>query len=638
MIIAASISLSNRSIGRANKSSFDRSALRKNVRNRPTISLAILLTSASSALVGLKTQNLLGALRLMILTTSTNASEFHSNSIFVLSQQTLRLSLTAKMANKILTSFAKWRKGLYGKPMFAGFRERLEAIRVDTIFLKRKRNPDDIESYFLEKLEEWSDLNGTLHFDDFKKSIPRGNLQTYAQVLHLQKPITDALIHHLNVEDSLCMPALLERFLPLVAHKRDYMRRFAAESVSYLIRKHDDFASFLDFCCDKVDSGKATDECIAELVFQAMQSVKKTLHTTAREFYETILEKCATTANPGCSGCQVSLELTKKLTFGIKSEDLVQLLPCLITKMANSKENVERLPNLYENLLVWTQNKRSSLLHANYNQIFDEILKPTIENFEFKESSKKLLTLLLNVIEFFIVESGGKVPKQNLQAVFQLLLRILPDDETFDDVLFEFLEKLIDCSNFDFLWPSLQGYFENRSCQNEHILEFYCQLCGECNLDEPDSVERITSESILELTSNSYCKNSKNLCRFVTEFLNNYEDFTTSRDKFLTCLFLVPQFPRIDQHLLKKLLDNVLKEYNRDERDPEFLNFSLILLLRCAKISNFAIVGLEFGTLFEILRYDIKNWGRDGKCHKNSQKLSTILLANMVTPQDLPII
>lgn len=91
------------------------------------------------------------------------------------------------------------------------FSVRIEQVKID-VARRIQRTTDTesgIESYFIEALNKWRELNLTTSFSTFLNNV-HGRADSLAQVVHHQQFLLDEIIRAISSSDSLSSTALLE--------------------------------------------------------------------------------------------------------------------------------------------------------------------------------------------------------------------------------------------------------------------------------------------------------------------------------------------------------------------------------------------------------------------------------------------
>ncbi|XP_023930047.1 small subunit processome component 20 homolog [Lingula anatina] len=113
---------------------------------------------------------------------------------------------------------------------FLTFSERVANINIDVIRRVDRRVTEDeeVETYFGEALQKWTELNCTEHFTNFRREIS-GQVNNFAQLVHHKQEIIDVLKRHLQVTNSLAFEPLLDLVVNLARDlQADFTPHFQA--------------------------------------------------------------------------------------------------------------------------------------------------------------------------------------------------------------------------------------------------------------------------------------------------------------------------------------------------------------------------------------------------------------------------
>lgn len=130
---------------------------------------------------------------------------------------------------------------------FKGFSERIAAIKIDVThkIQRSTETPEDEDTFFCEALSKWTELNCTLHFQDFFSRV-KEYVQSLAQLVHHKEQVIELLKVHLQIRGSLALQSLLD----LVVHlARDLQADFYPHFGSFFSI----FVSLLNDCWQDVD-------------------------------------------------------------------------------------------------------------------------------------------------------------------------------------------------------------------------------------------------------------------------------------------------------------------------------------------------------------------------------------------------
>ncbi|KAM6984775.1 small subunit processome component 20 homolog [Aplochiton taeniatus] len=245
---------------------------------------------------------------------------------------------------------------------FLNFAERLANVNIDVIHrIDRTGSYDEaVETYFSEGLTKWRDLNLTEHFTTFLKEVANKSESFNLLVFH-QKAIVEALKTHLAVKNSMAFQPLLDLvvqlardlqtdFYPhfpdfflliasvletndtevlewaftclsylykylwrlmvkdminiyslystLLGHKKEHIRKFAAESFSFLMRKVPDLDALLNHMFLDLTPHPEKAEGVGQLLFEMCKGVRNMFHSCASNAFPAALKKLGPATHP----------------------------------------------------------------------------------------------------------------------------------------------------------------------------------------------------------------------------------------------------------------------------------------------------------------------------------------------------
>uniref|UniRef100_A0A3Q1ECN8 UTP20 small subunit processome component n=1 Tax=Acanthochromis polyacanthus TaxID=80966 RepID=A0A3Q1ECN8_9TELE len=248
---------------------------------------------------------------------------------------------------------------------FLTFAERLANVNIDVIHRIDRTGAyaEEVETYFSEGLAKWRDLNLTEHFTTFLKEVSNKS-QSFNMLVFHQKSVVESLKTHLAVKESLAYQPLLDLvvqlardlqtdFYPhfpdffllitslletkdtevlewsftclsylykylwrlmvkdmtniyslystLLAHKKEHIRKFAAESFSFLMRKVPDLDALLTHVFSDLEEHPDKVEGAGQLLFEMCKGVRNMFHSCAATAFPVALRKLGPTTSRGVS-------------------------------------------------------------------------------------------------------------------------------------------------------------------------------------------------------------------------------------------------------------------------------------------------------------------------------------------------
>ncbi|CAB1444416.1 unnamed protein product [Pleuronectes platessa] len=248
---------------------------------------------------------------------------------------------------------------------FLTFAERLANVNINVVHRIDRTGAyaEEVETYFSEGLTKWRDLDLTEHFTTFSKEVSN-NSQSFNMLVFHQKTIVESLKTHLAVKNSLAYQPLLDLvvqlardlqtdFYPhfpdffvlitslletkdtevlewaftclsylykylwrvmvkdmtniyslystLLSHKKEHIRKFAAESFSFLMRKVPDLDALLNHVFSDLQEHPDKAEGAGQLLFEMCKGVRHMFHSAAANAFPVALRKLGPTTSPGVS-------------------------------------------------------------------------------------------------------------------------------------------------------------------------------------------------------------------------------------------------------------------------------------------------------------------------------------------------
>ncbi|XP_075065353.1 small subunit processome component 20 homolog [Mixophyes fleayi] len=238
---------------------------------------------------------------------------------------------------------------------FLTFSERLANVNIDIIHRidRQEGNSEDVETYFYEGLQKWRDLNLTQNFVTFYREVSN-KCQSFHLLVYHQNAIVQSLKTHLQVKNSLAyqplldlvvqlardlqadfyphfqdffkaisslldtkdtaliewsftslsylykylwrmmvkdMPTIYSLYSKLLAHHKEHIRNFAAESFAFLMRKVPDLNELLHFMFLDLEEHPQKVDGLGQLLFEMCKGVRNMFHSCATKAIRLILQK-----------------------------------------------------------------------------------------------------------------------------------------------------------------------------------------------------------------------------------------------------------------------------------------------------------------------------------------------------------
>uniref|UniRef100_A0A8D2L0A2 UTP20 small subunit processome component n=1 Tax=Varanus komodoensis TaxID=61221 RepID=A0A8D2L0A2_VARKO len=238
---------------------------------------------------------------------------------------------------------------------FLTFSERLNNVNIDIIHRIDRTGSyaEEVETYFHEGLEKWRELNLTRNFVTFYRQVVN-KCQSFNQLVYYQNDIVQNLKTHLQVKNSLAFQPLLDLvvqlardlqtdFYPhfqdffltitrlldtqdtellewaftslsylykylwrlmvkdmsniyglystLLAHHKEHIRNFAAESFTFLMRKVSDQNGLLNIMFLDLGEHPEKVEGVGQLIFEMCKGVRNMFHSCAEKVFKGRFER-----------------------------------------------------------------------------------------------------------------------------------------------------------------------------------------------------------------------------------------------------------------------------------------------------------------------------------------------------------
>ncbi|KAK0145461.1 Small subunit processome component 20 [Merluccius polli] len=246
---------------------------------------------------------------------------------------------------------------------FLTFAERLANVNIDVIHrIDRTGTYDEeVDTYFFEGLTKWRDLNLTDHFLALLRDV-FNQCQTFNLLVFHQKSVVGSLKAHLAVKNSMAYQPLLDLvvrlardlqtdfylhfpdffqliiplletkdtevlewvftclsylykylwrlmvrdmsniyrlYSTLLAHKKDHIRNFAAESFSFLMRKVPDLDGLFNLMLSDLEAHPEKAKGAGQLLFEMCKGVRCMFHSCAEKALPVALRKLGPSTEPG---------------------------------------------------------------------------------------------------------------------------------------------------------------------------------------------------------------------------------------------------------------------------------------------------------------------------------------------------
>ncbi|XP_075712813.1 small subunit processome component 20 homolog [Rhinoderma darwinii] len=238
---------------------------------------------------------------------------------------------------------------------FLTFSERLANVNIDIIHRidRTESYSEDVETYFYEGLQKWKDLNLTENFVTFYREVS-SKCQSFHLLVYHQHAIVQSLKKHLQVKNSLAyqplldlvvqlardlqadfyphfqdffkaisslldtkdteqiewaftslsylykylwrmmvndMPEIYSLYSTLLAHRKEHIRNFAAESFAFLMRKVSDVNGLFNVMFLDLKEHPQKADGLGQLLFEMCKGVRNMFHSCATKAIQLIVQK-----------------------------------------------------------------------------------------------------------------------------------------------------------------------------------------------------------------------------------------------------------------------------------------------------------------------------------------------------------
>ncbi|KAA0720706.1 Small subunit processome component 20 -like protein [Triplophysa tibetana] len=419
------------------------------------------------------------------------------------------------------------------------FSERLANVNIDVIHRidRTASYAEEVETYFFVALMKWKDLNLTEHFTTFQREVSRKS-QSFNMLVFHQDAIVESLKRHLSVKNSMAYQPLLDLvvqlardlqmdFYPhfsdffiiittlldkqdtevlegaftclsylykylwrmmvkdmdkiyslyskLLAHKKDHIRNFAAESFSFLMRKVVDYDALFTLMFSNLSEHPQKAKGVGQLIFEMCRGVRNMFHSCAATALPVVLKKLGPADKQDAN---VSLDCVKEaLDQMVESSanyvDREHLLPLWDALHGSLKEVLEKLESSNANLA----NEQMERLLYIYHTLVEhrqgakitnppsvcETLLHLVQASGLPYSSCRLL---LQAVTSFLMGENLSLPASSIQELVKKVFTSGMDR----DLILSFSEEMFEMKQFEQLFlPSMLVYLERIFCTEDSV-------------------------------------------------------------------------------------------------------------------------------------------------------------------------
>lgn len=411
---------------------------------------------------------------------------------------------------------------------FLTFSERLANVNIDVIHRIDRTGSysEEVETYVFEGLTKWRDLNLTEHFVTFFKEV-FNKCQSFNQLVFHQSTIVESLKTHLQVKGSLAYQPLLDLvvllardlqtdFYPhfreffviitslletqdteqlewvftclsylykylwrlmvkdiseiyslystLLAHTREHIRNFAAESFAFLMRKVPDLHSLFNCMFLDLEEHPEKAEGVGQLLFEMCKGVRNMFHSCASKAFSVALKKLGPVTErevelPWSTVGEVLCHMAESSASYVYEEHFVVLWDCLqasvlevFQELNNKSECSEQMKRLLHIYVLLIEHGKGSMVTKP-----ETVCETLIKLFQVPQLSVPCKEKLLQVTSSLFLANNVSLPGTLIEETIKKVFRSGMDH----DLILPFAEDLFNMNRFEQLFlPSLLQYLE----------------------------------------------------------------------------------------------------------------------------------------------------------------------------------
>ncbi|KAI5094075.1 small subunit processome component 20-like [Silurus meridionalis] len=422
---------------------------------------------------------------------------------------------------------------------FLTFSERLANVNIDVIHRIDRTGSysEEVDTYFFEGLMKWRDLNQTDHYTAFKKEVSYKSQSFHMLVFH-QNGIVESLKTHLMVKNSHAYQPLLDLvvqfardlqtdFYPhfpdffviitslletqdtevlewaftclsylykylwrlmvkdmnkiyslyskLLAHKKEHIRNFAAESFSFLMRKVPDYDALFTLMFVDLEQCPQKAQGVGQLIFEMCKGVCNMFHSCTNTALPIALQKL------GLSGggdvplpwdaikealdhmAESSANYVTKENFLVLWDSLQACVKNLIPKVEAGhsdqiSEHIERILFIYHTVVEHRKGAK-----ITKPQSVCELLLQLVQT---RGLSYSCHSLLLQVISSFLLGENLSLPASLIQELLKKVFTSGIDR----DLILSFAKDMFSMKQFEQLFlPSMLQFVEQLFSSDDSV-------------------------------------------------------------------------------------------------------------------------------------------------------------------------
>ncbi|KAK2893002.1 hypothetical protein Q8A67_012990 [Cirrhinus molitorella] len=422
---------------------------------------------------------------------------------------------------------------------FVTFSERLAKVNIDVIHRidRTESYAEEVETYFYEALLKWKDLNLTENFKKFFQEVSSKS-QSFNMLVFHQNAIVESLKTHLSVMSSIAYQPLLDLivqlardlqmdFYPhfpdffmiimsiletqdtevlewaftclsylykylwrrmvkdmdniyslyskLLAHKKEYIRNFAAESFSFLMRKVPDYDALFTLMFSNLSKSPQKAKGAGQLIFEMCRGVRHMFHSCAAKALPVALKKLGPAAD---QDTELPWDLIKEaLDHMVESaanyvekehmlvlwdslqDSLKEVLGKIETSSAHqANEHLERILYIYHTLVDYRKGAKITNPLSVCETLLQLLQAPGL--------SYSCQKLLLQVVLALLMGENLSLPANSIHELVKKVFNSGMDR----DLILSFTKELFNITQFEQLFlPSLLQYLQQLFCTDDSV-------------------------------------------------------------------------------------------------------------------------------------------------------------------------
>ncbi|XP_073694690.1 small subunit processome component 20 homolog [Garra rufa] len=422
---------------------------------------------------------------------------------------------------------------------FITFSERLAKVNIDVIHRIDRTGSyaEEVETYFYEGLLKWKDLNLTENFKKFFQEVS-SKCQSFNMLVFHQNTIVESLKTHLSATSSMAYQPLLDlvvqlardlqmdfyphfcdffkiitsiletqdtevlewaftslsylyKFLwrmmvkdmakiytiysKLLAHKKEHIRNFAAESFSFLMRKAPDPDAIFTLMFSNLSENPQKAKGAGQLIFEMCRGVRHMFHSCAARALPVVLKKLGPAADKDVElpwdlikealdhMAESSANYVEKENLLVLWDSLQDSLKEVLGKLETSNadqanEHLERILYIYHTLVDYRKGAKITKPQSVCETLIQLLQAPGL--------SCSCQRLLLQVVFALLMGENVSLP---LSSILELVKTVF-NSGTDRDLILTFTKEMFNMKQFEQLvLPSLLQYLEQLFCTKDSV-------------------------------------------------------------------------------------------------------------------------------------------------------------------------